>query len=121
MFRRKATSHGAVSTNGFEVTFYGRDELIYRERLPGREHRQITVFAELLLGIGRAIAAGAGFPKCWEPPYQSTSISAEERKQILRRITDALDFLGIAYVLDGVDSFNERWCPSHYKRRDDPG
>jgi len=99
MFKKKGGSH-AVNTDGFEVKFYGRDELIYVEHLLGGGHRQVTIYAGLLVGrVNRSIEAGSRWLNHWNPPNHQVAITENERKQIVKNITDALDFLGISYEL----------------------
>ncbi len=100
MFKRKGASH-AVNTDGFEVTFRGRDDLLYIEHFEGDQRRQLTAPAEMLLGrVNRAISTGRFFPKHWDPPHEAESIADEEREQIVKRITASLDFLHITYELE---------------------
>ena len=100
MLKKKAACH-AISTDGFEVTFKGRDDLIYIEHLAGGKHRKVTVYAGMLVGgrVHISIEAGPRWLTRWDSPDDGESIAEEERKQIVHNITDALDFLGISYFL----------------------
>ncbi len=89
-----------MNTDGFEVTFRGRDDLVYIEHLADGQNRQIAIYAEMLLGrVNRAISSGRHFPKHWDSPHESQLIGDDEREQIVKRITLSLDFLGITYEL----------------------
>jgi hypothetical protein len=70
--KKKATNH-AVSTNGFEVLFHGRDNLLYIERLPRGDRRKVTVYAGLQIGGKKATLAG-GF--CDSRMFQSVGAAA---------------------------------------------
>ena len=49
MFKRIGGSI-AMTTDRFEVMFRGRDNLVYIERLPQGQKREVEIYAEMLLG-----------------------------------------------------------------------
>jgi hypothetical protein len=49
--------------------------------------------------VNRAISVGRHFPSRYDPPHDGDEIAADRREQIVKNITDALDFLGISYEL----------------------
>src|SRR5215212_8681239 len=100
MFIKKGGS-AAKSTDGFEVWFKGRDDLIYTEKRRGAEKRKLTIFAEIHLGrVNLVIDARPHLVKHWDPPHDNEAINDEERSRIVKNVTEALDFLGITYVLE---------------------
>ena len=99
MFKKKGGSH-AISTNGFEVSFRGRVDLVYTEHASDGILRRVTVFAEMEMGrVNRAISVGRHFPQHYDPPHDRDVIGDDRKEQMIKNITDALDFLGITYEL----------------------
>jgi hypothetical protein len=97
MFKSKGRSH-AISTNGFEVSFRGRDDLAYAEHVSDGTRRTVTVFAQMELGrVDRVISVGRHFPQHYDPPHEQEPIGHDRKEQMIKNITDALDFLGITY------------------------
>ena len=95
---KKVGGHHAVSTEGQEIRFFGRDELIYTEHRHGSDDRAVTVYAGLLLGrASRSIEAGPRVLKRWNAPHETEEISEEHRKHIASSIAEALDCLKISY------------------------
>jgi hypothetical protein len=100
MFIKRGES-AARSTDGFEIRFKGRDDLVYIENRPKKEKRTLTIFAEIHLGrVNRVIDARPRVVKHWDSPHEEQLIEEEERKRIVKNVTNALDFLGITYELE---------------------
>lgn len=83
---------GARSARGFLVESAGRRQLRYRE---GDREALVEVEDGLANLVIYTSTLGG-----WEPPHAAEPMSSEKRDEIIRRVSEALTFLGTPHVLE---------------------
>lgn len=94
---RRLHLQGVSSSRGFSVERVDRHHLRYAE---GDRHLLVEVEPGWRDGKDYYLAVYASTLQSWEQPHEAELIGAEKRDEILRRIGDALRFLGTQYVLE---------------------
>ena len=93
MFRKFWWITGARSDSGFSIRLKGLHNVEYREG-----DKLLIAFRERLHG-DPSMELDSRSIQSWEPPNEGEDISPDEKSRILQNICDALDFLGLTYVI----------------------
>ena len=93
MFRKFLIGTGAESDADFSVRLKGLHTIEYREGV-----RRLEAFREMLIG-DPSMDIDSSSIESWLHPYEDEVITPEKKKQILKNICDAIEFLKLTYIV----------------------